>query len=349
MRFLAIEHVLPSRRVTNEEVIESVRQESAASLSPEELATVERLIRDALASTGTRVRYVRAEAESAVDLAVQAGKQALDRAGLDPLDIDLLLYVGIGRGVLEPASGTIYQDALGLRSATTFDVLDACASWVRALHLARLYLDSGTYRHIMILNAEFGAREAQRHALRSVGEFAHWHPSITIGEAATATVVTASDEPDEFDIDFRTWGDQRDLCFIPLPNFEGYFGKPVAVEGGLQPLQFVSFGMRLMEFGTRKLIEHYRDRPEFAEFKADVVFGHSASDGMSAYVLDACDIDPSRFRFGHRDYANTVSASVPLGMSTASKSGALCDGDRVLLLVASAGVTTALTKFVFRT
>jgi 3-oxoacyl-[acyl-carrier-protein] synthase III len=348
MRFLSIEHVLPSRRVTNQEVVERVRAESAQYLSARDLDTLEQLIHGCLESAGTQVRYYRDEQETAVDLAVRAGQQALAGSGLAPQDIDLLLYVGIGRGVLEPASGSIYQDLLGLGNATAFDVLDACASWVRALHMAKLYLATGTYRNIMILNAEFAAGHAQRYALRTVGEFAHWHPSITIGEAATATIVAASDEPIEFDCDFRTWGQRRDLCFVPLDNFEGYFGKQVEVEGGFAPMQFVSFGMRLMEFGARKLIEHYRDSPRFADFKPDLVFGHSASDGMSEHVLDSIGIERDKFSFGHTRYANTVSASVPLTMSEAIRAGTLRDGDRVLVLVASAGVTTALTKFVYR-
>jgi len=49
------------------------------------------------------------------------------------------MYVGIGRGVLEPASANIYQDMLGLANATAFDVLDACASWLRAVHIARVF------------------------------------------------------------------------------------------------------------------------------------------------------------------------------------------------------------------
>jgi 3-oxoacyl-[acyl-carrier-protein] synthase III len=87
---------------------------------------------------------------------------------------------------------------------------------------------------------------------------------------------------------------------------------------------------------------------EFNQFRPDVVLGHSASDQMSLRVLNECGIDPGKFHFLHREYANTVSASVPLGMSRAMKGGTLKHGNRVLLLTASAGVTTALTKFVFR-
>jgi 3-oxoacyl-[acyl-carrier-protein] synthase III len=349
MRFLAIEHELPSRQVTNQDVQDNVRAASARHLKPAELDQLAGLIDACFNSAGTRVRYHRAPDENATDLALRAGRRALGSAGIDPSDVDLLLYVGIGRGVIEPASATIYQDLLGLRRATAFDVLDACASWARALQLAHLFLQSGVYRTVMILNAEFVGRESSRYELRSVDEFAHWHPGVTIGEAATATVLTADNEPDEFESDFRTWGDKRDLCFVPLPSFEGYFGKSPSQRVEVKPLQFFSFGLRLMDFATRKLVEHYRDRPQYAAFEADHVFTHAASDGMTRFVVDQCRIVPDKVHLYHHIYANTISASMPLAMSDAMKKGKLQSGDRVLLLAASAGVTTGLVKFAFHT
>jgi 3-oxoacyl-[acyl-carrier-protein] synthase III len=347
MRFLAIEHELPSRQVTNDEVRAGVRQASAPYLDPAELDALDGMLASCFASTGTRVRHHRADGESATELALAAGRRAITASGLDPLDIDLVMYVGIGRGVVEPASATIYQDLLGLRHATAFDVLDACASWLRALHLARLYLDTGTHRNVMIINAEFVGRECHRYELTSLAEFAHWHPSVTIGEAATATIITGSSEPDHFEADFRTWGEKRDLCFIPLPNVDGYFGTEIDPGLRVEPLQFVSFGLRLMEFGSTKLIEHYRSCPRFGEFAPDLIFGHSASDGMARYVADQVGADPDKVQLYHRMFANTVSASLPLAMSHAAKNGTLAGGNKLLLMVASAGVTTALAKFVF--
>jgi 3-oxoacyl-[acyl-carrier-protein] synthase III len=348
MRFLAIEHELPSLQVTNAEVLERVRAASARHLPPADLDTLDELIQRTFASTGTRVRYHRADGESAAELAASAGRRALATAGLDPDDIDLVLYVGIGRGVLEPASANIYQDLLGLRRATAFDIIDACASWLRGLQLARLFLDSGTYQNILVINAEFLGRESHRYELTSLAEFAHWHPCVTIGEAATATILTGSAAPDSFDIDFRTWGEKRDLCFVPLPNFEGYFGMTVAPELDIQPMRFVSFGLRLMEFGASRLIEHYQSSPRFRDFTPDLVFGHAASDGVSGYVVDQCGIEREKVQFYHRIYANTISASVPLGMSHAVRNGILKNGDSILIMSASAGVTTALVKLVYQ-
>jgi 3-oxoacyl-[acyl-carrier-protein] synthase III len=349
MRFLAIEHQLPSRAVTNAEVLANVRRASAAHLDPAELDMLEAMTENCFASCGTRVRYHCAPDERPTELAVRAGRRAIASSGLDPSDLDLVMYVGIGRGVIEPASATIYQDLLELRCATAFDVLDACASWLRALHLARLYLQTGTYRNIMIVNAEFVGRESHRYELTSLDEFAHWHPGVTIGEAATVTIVTGSDEPDNFEADFRTWGEERDACYVPLPNVAGYFGKDPEFELAAKPMQFVSFGLRLMEFGTTKLIEHYRSQPRFEKFEPDLVLGHSASDGMARHIAREVGIDEAKVMLFHHLFANTISASVPLGLSYARQNGRLGDGDRLVLMVASAGVTTALAKFTFLT
>jgi len=329
MRFLAIEHQLPSAKVSNAEVFDRLREQSGRHLSGPQVEQLLALTKACFDSTGTTVRYHRAPGEEPYALARMAGERALATAGLKPEDIDLLIYVGIGRGIVEPASANIYQDILGLRNATCFDIVDACASWLRAMHVSSTFLRVGAYKRIMILNAEFVGRDCHRYELKSLSEFAHWHPSVTIGEASTATIVESSSEPNDFVVNFRTWGEKRDLCFVPMSNFAGYFGKDVGFE--VKPMQFVSFGLRLMDFGAEKLIEHYRSSAEFNSFEPDLVFGHSASDGMAAHIVKSC--------------GNTISASVPLAMSHSIKAGRLKPSQRVLILFASAGVTTALAKF----
>ncbi len=347
MKFSAIEYALPTKAVTNSDVLEKIRAQSAKHLSPQELETLLEMTETCFQSTKTRIRYHRGENEHACLLGVEAGKKALMASGLRPEDIDLLIYVGIGKGMIEPASANIFLDLLGFKNATGFDVLDACASWLRALHLAQLFLSTGTHKRIMILNAECVGRDCHRYELKSLAEFAHWHPSVTIGEAASATILEAS-ESDQMHFDFRTWGDKRDLCFVPLPNFEGYFGKAVDPALDWKPLQFFSYGIRLMEFGAEKMIEHYRSKPEFSEYVPDLVFGHAASDGMSEYVVERCGIPKEKFQFTHHLFANTISASVPVAMSAAMKSGKLRDNVKILILFASAGVTTALARFQFQ-
>jgi 3-oxoacyl-[acyl-carrier-protein] synthase-3 len=117
---------------------------------------------------------------------------------------------------------------------------------------------------------------------------------------------------------------------------------------GLSSFQFYSYGIRLMEFGAEKIVEHYLSSPSFSGFDPEVVFGHAASDGMSEYVVERCGIPKEKFQFTHHLFANTISASVPMAMANALDKGVLREGLRVLILFASAGVTTALASFRFQ-
>ena len=65
--------------------------------------------------------------EKAIDFGVDGGRQAIATAGMVPEDIDLLIYVGVSRGFLEPATANVFQHEFGFTKATCFDVLDACA------------------------------------------------------------------------------------------------------------------------------------------------------------------------------------------------------------------------------
>src|SRR4029453_16358264 len=141
--------------------------------------------------------------------------------------------------------------------------------------------------------------------LKSLAEFPHWHPAVTLGEAAAATVVSASSRDDELELDFRSWGDKRHLCFVSMPSFPHYFGLPVDVETPAAGLQFFSFGSRLMEFGARKLAEHFDSRPQLRTRQYDAIFGHSASDGLFERVLAGCGLELAKGHFTHAKYANT--------------------------------------------
>jgi len=154
MRFLAIEHVLPSEVVTNEFRLNEVVNKSKDYFSAADLNTLRERLVKVLKLAKTEIRYVRSPDEKAFGLGVKAGMRALQTAGLDPTDIDLMIYVGVGRGFLEPATANVFQDALGLTKATCFDVLDACASWLRAVDVAHSFLKTKIYKRIMILNCE---------------------------------------------------------------------------------------------------------------------------------------------------------------------------------------------------
>ncbi|HYK22496.1 MAG TPA: 3-oxoacyl-[acyl-carrier-protein] synthase III C-terminal domain-containing protein [Pyrinomonadaceae bacterium] len=340
MRFLAIEHVLPSEVVTNEFRLNEVVNKSKDYFSAADLNTLRERLVKVLKLAKTEIRYVRSPDEKAFGLGVKAGMRALQTAGLDPTDIDLMIYVGVGRGFLEPATANVFQDALGLTKATCFDVLDACASWLRAVDVAHSFLKTKIYKRIMILNCECN-REYGDLIFRSFEDIDFKFPGLTIGEAATATILTDSDEDDLYYSTFKTWGDKHTLCKIPLPHYREFSnGNDI---DNLPALRFYSYGEQLFRVVFKKLVEHYRGDEQINAFKHDIAFGHSASDSMSEKIGQILKLDNTYL--SHSRFGNTVSASIPLGMSHAIDEESLKPNMNVLLGCGSAGITTAWTRF----
>lgn len=154
MHIRTIQHAVPSKKVTNDDIMATFRQESAHRLDPHQMATLEKQVRETLETAGTQVRYKLNTGEKAIDFVLAAGRKAIAEAGIKPQDVDFLIYTGVGRGWLEPAMANVVQSELGMPNATCFDILDACASWLRAMQVAHSLVRNGTYKCGMIVNCE---------------------------------------------------------------------------------------------------------------------------------------------------------------------------------------------------
>jgi len=345
MKISSIGYSIPSRKVTNEDILEEVERRSKKYFSDNELEQLKNGIKDFFRRSGTDIRYHRAEGETSLNFGIKAGKDALRKANMSPEDIDLLLYVGVGRGWIEPATCNVFIESLKLENATGYDILDACASWLRAFQVAYLYIKSGIYKNIMIVNCEFNFKEYCSLEFKSFDDVEYFFPGITIGEAATATILSPCDD-NEFYFTFKTWGEKHKLCKIPLPNLDQYTTGEYLNKHN--PLTFYSYGEKLFKFALSKICRHYLGDKYIQKFPYDIIFGHAASDPMTEKVIKLSKLDTSKSYAIHSRYGNTVSASVPLAMGVAIDEGALKRGNDVLIGFGSAGFTSAWCAFKHR-
>lgn len=345
MKILNVSYALPSKKVTNQEIIREIFKRNHDKLSGVDRKYLEQKIMKFFEMSGTQTRYHRNNGERAIDFAVDAGKKALEKTGVRAEEVDLLIYTGVGRGWVEPATANLFQSELGLSSATCFDVLDACASWIRSLSIAKSFLAQKIYKLVMILNCEFNFREYANFEILRPEDLENSFSAFTIGEAATATLLSAEEEEKEDDslFTFRTWGGKHGLCKIALPNAEEFTGRGDL--SALKPMSFFTVPGELLTFTIRKLVSHFKETQTLAGKVHDIVFTHSVSVSSCFKVLKLLNLDPSRAFEIHSRFGNTVSASLPLALAVAEAEGRLQRGMRVLMLMGSAGVTTAVGSF----
>jgi len=345
VKILSITHSVPTNKVDNAQIIQSVLKKNINNLTRQQRKDLRVIMEKYFDKIGLKSRYLRSKEEKAIDHGIAAVNAALEESQIKPSDIDLLLYVGVGRGWIEPAMANLFIAELDLINATGFDLVDACASWIRGLDLARNYLNTGMYRNILIMNCEFNFKEFANFQISDLSRLEYFLPTFTIGEAATATIVTSDKTNNMYYSKFKTWGEYHDLCKIPLHNVEEFCkdGKKLHHE----PLKFYAYGTQLTEQTIKKMILTFRKDKKLSQFIPNICFGHSVSEAITSQVERMLN-----FKYGSTyrifsDYGNTVSASIPLAMSLAINEGVLKKGDSVLLVAGSAGISVGFTIFIF--
>ncbi|OGC09946.1 hypothetical protein A3J90_02680 [candidate division WOR-1 bacterium RIFOXYC2_FULL_37_10] len=337
----------PSLEISNEWIIEEIEKQNPDS--PKNIIKIyQRQVLTLLKKSGskTRVWRDRQKGEVAFDLIKKSIKEALKKSDLKQKDIDLLIYCGVGKGFKEPANAYMYARALNM-NAQCFDISDACMSWVRSLEIAYRFIKSGHYKHVMIINGEFNVYEhlyPYLWKIKNLKQIEYTLPAYTIGEAATATIVSPSEQVWTFD--YVSAPELSNLCSIPIEGFEGFIEKDDKINlHGIN--RFVSFGADLFSNGKKILTnltkEVIKDIDSF-----DIWFPHAASETLWLEMGQELGILPEKnYTKVYPNFGNLVSASIPVGIDLAEKENKIKRGDSVVLWPGSAGMSFCIAQFTY--
>lgn len=193
MKIVGIAATLPSRVVSNEDVLQLIEHHSRNSFTGDLPKTL-RAIRRLLERSGFESRRWLAQGESPIELMKATFDRALQQADMDKHEIDLLIYTGVARGFVEPANSCFVAHSLGL-NCRNFDVLDACMGWVTSMDIVNDKMKAGAIKKAAIVNMEFNLVEGghifpKNFALNHPDELAYKFPSFTVGEATTVTLLS---------------------------------------------------------------------------------------------------------------------------------------------------------------
>jgi 3-oxoacyl-[acyl-carrier-protein] synthase III len=345
MKIVGIEHSIPGTAYSNERVIEKVTSASRDTLSEHELKHTARYLGDLFDIYGLKNRFLSDGRERPIDLAVGTANRALAAVGIEAGELDFIIYGGVARGFLVPSTASAVQHALGASGVTCFDVLDACASWLRAMQVAQGLISTGAGKLGLVVNCECGMHDDPRvWEIRSVDDLERLGGTFTIGEAATATVVAKPDNGEQVKFYSHSFGEFGDLAVIPLRDIRRYSQLAVA------PLECMLFHTRaheLMTQGFRVWMDCVRaENPQNGQV-VDVLVPHAGAARMIDVVLRAGKTPARRIIRTFADYGNTVAASIPLGLSIAAKDGRLNRGDHVHVGSVAAGISVVGAQFVY--
>ena len=304
---------VPERVLTNEEISRT-------------LDTSDEWIRT---RTGIRERRVAALHQAPSDLGAEAGKGALERAGVRAQDVDLVICASLMPDMVFPATAATIADRLGAVRAGAFDVQAGCSGFVFALACAASFVGSGAFARILVVGAETVTRAL---------DWQDRSTCILFGDGAGAAVVTAGDQVDMV-FDLGTNGAGVSILNMPA----GGAKLPASQRTLDERLHYLQMnGREVFRFATRAVAESCNAVLELAGLSmkdVDLFVPHQANLRIIANVARRLGLPPERVVTNLDRYGNTSCASIPLCLADAEQSGRLKDGDRLLLAGFGAGLS----------
>ena len=318
---------LPPRVVSNEDLAQR-------------LPTTDEWIRT---RTGIEERRFADEGTSCSDLAYEASKAALSDSGIEPSDLDLIIFATLSPDHHFPGSGCYLQAKLsqiGVKTIGSLDVRNQCTGFLYSLSIADAYIRAGIYSNILVVGSEVHS---------SALDFSEKGRDVAVlfGDGAGAVIAS------------RFEGNGRGIISTEL-HADGHYAKALYMDiwdisrkpyitgesidqGDIWPRMD---GKSVFKHAVTELIglchtTLSRDEYEISDLK--YVIPHQANLRINQAVAQRLGIPDSKVLNNIQKYANTTAASIPILLDEAHKSGMLEEGDLLLLLAFGSGFTWAST------
>ena len=282
--------------------------------------------------TGIRERRVAREGESMSQFAIAASRCAIQAAGLQSADIDLIICATVTPDMPIPATSCIIQERLGARRAAAFDLSAGCSGFIYALSVGHQFIRSGMYRQILVIGAEL---------LTKYLDWSDRTTCILFADGAGAVVLSRSDDPTRGILASSLHADGSMADFITLPG--GGTNNPPTEATVKQGLHFIRMkGNETFKIAVRSIEEVCREvcaAGGLAPSAVDLFVPHQANKRIIDAVGSRLGLDPAKVYLNIERTGNTSSASIPIALDEASRKGLIKQGDRVLFAAFGAGLT----------
>ncbi|MBN1409514.1 MAG: ketoacyl-ACP synthase III [Spirochaetales bacterium] len=284
--------------------------------------------------TGIKNRHIAADNEAASDLATKAAQQALDSAGMDAKDLDLIL---VGTATADfpgfPSTACIVQGNLGAENAGAVDLAAACTGFIYGLEIAKNFILTGSAKNILVIGCEVMSR---------IIDWKDRNTCVLFGDGAGAGIVTANDENDNSEIIFsllkaegtgaryveRTAGGSRYPIHPGKPMEETPYTK-------MDGRKVYTFAVRVLVDTVNRLLAHKNLTIDDIAY----IVPHQANLRIIEAAAKRLGYPVSKFYMNIDEYANTSAATIPIALTEMVQKNLLKRGDIILTIGFGGGLT----------
>ena len=279
--------------------------------------------------TGIKERRLVSKEEATSDLATNAAKEALKDAGLEPLDIELIIVATITPDMQFPATACFVQANIGAKNAVCFDISAACSGFVYAISVAHQFIACGTYKNALIIGVE---------VLSSITDWKDRNTCVLFGDGAGAAVLAEVESGGILSTYLGSDGSMTGLLMLPGGGSRNP-ASPKTLEDRLHYIKME--GNELFKIAVLKMIKAAQEAIKQAGLKyedIDLVIPHQANIHIIMATAERLGIPEDRIYLNIEKYGNMSSASTATALCDAVKEGRIKKGDIVLLDAFGAGL-----------
>ncbi|MFO7815075.1 MAG: beta-ketoacyl-ACP synthase III [Halanaerobiales bacterium] len=284
--------------------------------------------------TGIKKRRIADEDTATSDLAIESSRRALNKANIEPDDLDLIIVSTVTPDMVFPATACIVQEKIGASNAAAFDLEAGCSGFVYGLSVGAQFIESGLYDNILIIGAE---------TLSKITDWEDRNTCVLFGDGAGAAVLQPTDKGGFLSFDLGSDGSGAGALYMEA----GGSAKPASLETIKNKQHYIRMeGNPVFKFAVKTMKRASLDVIEKADLTTDditLLIPHQANTRIIKSARRRLKLDEDEVYVNLPELGNTSSASVAIAMAEAKENGKIKNGDNLLLVAFGAGLTWAAT------
>jgi 3-oxoacyl-[acyl-carrier-protein] synthase-3 len=286
--------------------------------------------------TGIEERRWVSEGETGATLATAASLEAIERSGLAPRDIDMIIYATLSPDFNFPGTGVFVQRALGLREIPCLDIRQQCTGFIYGLSIADAYIRTGGFKHILVIGSEVHSTGLD---ISTTGR----DVTVLFGDGAGAVVVgRATDESHAIlSTHIHADGSDAEILWTEYPASARH--PRITAEAMAERKHYpVMNGKRVFKHAVTRMPAAIMEGMVTNNLKLtdiDMMIPHQANLRINQMVGQMIGLPPEKMHNNIQKYGNTTAASIPICMHEAIALGKVQPGNLVCLVAFGAGLT----------
>ncbi len=280
--------------------------------------------------TGISCRRKADDSICSSDLGAEAAKLAIKDANLKPENIDLILSASSSPDRIFPATACIIQNKIGAKNAAAFDIQAACTGFVYALTTAVQYIVGGQYKNILIVGSEVLSKVTDWEDRNTCVLFGDGAGAVVLSEVENGGVISSilgADGSGSELLELPAGGTKEPAGFDTVKNRRHY----IKMSGN----EVFKFAVKVFEDCTRKIVE----KADLSLKDIDFIIPHQANMRIIDAAVKRLKFSRDRVVINLDKYGNISSASIPVALDEAFRTGRIKRGHKIILVGFGAGLT----------